>query len=247
MRELLKQNEKSWNANSKFYFGTTALPIYGCNLESEEKLNLFENIERKSILEIGFGSGHSLHYLSKRNPSELWGVDISENQKKAAVKLLENSEVDINLFTSAMEDDPGLPLGHFDIVFSIYALGWTLDLDKTLNNIASYLKIGGFFIFSWDHPFMHCIDEINTQLQFTGNYHDEDLFSWDKNDNRMSLINRKFSTYVNSLFKAGFMIETLIEESTEEDDNVEFASAYYSKTKFKHFPLSFIMKARKIR
>ena len=51
-----------------------------------------------------------------------------------------------------MEENPGLPLEYFDIVYSIYALGWTVDLQKTLSHIHSYLKPGGIFIFSWEHP-----------------------------------------------------------------------------------------------
>ena len=45
-----------------------------------------------------------------------------------------------------------IPKEYFDIVYSIYALGWTSNLRKTLELIYSYLKPGGSFIFSWEHP-----------------------------------------------------------------------------------------------
>ncbi|MBS7528774.1 methyltransferase domain-containing protein [Fusibacter paucivorans] len=60
-----------------------------------------------------------------------------------------------------MESDPSTPHNHFDMVLSIYALGWTLDLDATLKHISSYLKRDGLFIFSWDHPLMHCVKEVD--------------------------------------------------------------------------------------
>lgn len=47
-----------------------------------------------------------------------------------------------------MEEEGDIPKGYFDIVYSIYALGWTSNLGKTLELIYSYLKPGGSFIFS---------------------------------------------------------------------------------------------------
>ncbi len=73
MNNILDQNKKSWNANSEFYFGTTALPQYGCNLKTEKDLNLFEELKDRKILEIGYGSGHSMRYLDNKGVSELWG------------------------------------------------------------------------------------------------------------------------------------------------------------------------------
>jgi predicted TPR repeat methyltransferase len=56
-----------------------------------------------------------------------------------------------------MERDPGLPSNYFDLVFSIYALGWTTDLDATLALVTTYLKPGGCFLFSWEHPVYSCL------------------------------------------------------------------------------------------
>ncbi len=47
-----------------------------------------------------------------------------------------------------MEEEVDIPKGYFDIVYSIYALGWTSDLRKTLELIHSYVKPGGRFVFS---------------------------------------------------------------------------------------------------
>ncbi len=156
MHKLLEENRNSWNKNSKFYYGTTALPVYGCYLKTEDHLNLFEEIKNKKILEIGSGSGHSLKYLASKEASDLWGLDISEEQTKASKELLKDIKIPITLKTCSMEERLDNVNEYFDIVFSIYALGWTLDLDKTLNNVARYLKTGGIFIFSWDHPFNLC-------------------------------------------------------------------------------------------
>lgn len=58
----------------------------------------------------------------------------------------------------------------------------------------------------------------------------------------LALSDRKLSTYVNALAKAGFVIEQLLEESDEEmlkDKNSEFAK------KARMLPVTFVIKARK--
>ena len=57
------------------------------------------------------------------------------------------------------------------------------------------------------------------------------------------LSDRKLSTYVNALSKAGFVIEQMIEESDDEivqKNNSDFAR------KAKMFPVTFVIKARKL-
>lgn len=44
------------------------------------------------------------------------------------------------LICSPMEEKCGLPEDYFDFVYSIYAIGWTTDLEGTFSRIASYLK-----------------------------------------------------------------------------------------------------------
>lgn len=61
----------------------------------------------------------------------------------------------------------------------------------------------------------------------------------------LTLSDRKISTYVNALAKAGFVIEQMIERSDDEiiqacDDNNDFAR------KAKMLPVNFVIKARKL-
>lgn len=155
---ILMQNKSSWDTIADDWFGTTALPTYGCLMPNEEELNLFGEVRGKRILDIGCGSGHSLKYIGDKGADELWGLDISTRQIENATKFLKECGYSANLHNSPMELNQGLPNNYFDVVYSIYAIGWTMDIQKTFNLIASYLKKDGIFIFSWDHPIMHCID-----------------------------------------------------------------------------------------
>jgi SAM-dependent methyltransferase len=103
---------------------------------------------------------------------KLWGLDISDCQLENADSSLQDNSFTAKLFCSPMEQNPGLPQGCFDIAYSIYAIGWTVDLQGAFDLIASYLEPGGLFIFSWDHPFLHCVDAVVNKQFFSGNYHE---------------------------------------------------------------------------
>lgn len=247
MNEVLKQNQTSWNAIADDWFGTTALPEYGCRMPTETQLGLFGDVTGKRLLDIGCGSGHSLLYHARRGAGELWGLDISSRQLENAQGLLHENGHDARLFCSPMEEDPGLPRDYFDFVYSIYAIGWTTDLPATLRHVASYLKPGGAFIFSWDHPFMPCVDARDGQYVLDGGFFDARPFTFEKGGMPVTLTNRKFSDYINALAEAGLSVERLVEETDAETlcSPAEFSSAYYAPGKAKLMPLSFVMKARK--
>jgi len=248
MNPILAQNKASWNAMADSWFGVTALPTYGCLCPNEDELRLFPNLTAKKVLDIGCGSGHSLKWCGDHGASELWGLDMSERQLENAEKYLRENSCAPKLFCSPMEQNPGLPRSYFDVVYSIYAIGWTVDLQGTFQLIASYLKPGGVFIFSWDHPLMHCVDAKDEQLIFSGSYYEAEPFSYIQRGNPVTLLNRRFSDYINSLAAAGFAVERVVEETdkTVLERDAEFTSDYYAPSKAKRFPLSLIVKARKL-
>lgn len=246
--DVLTQNKSSWDTMADSWFGTTALPIYGCMIPTEDELKLFPNLCNKNVLDIGCGSGHSLKWCGDMGASELWGIDLSTKQIENAKKFLNESGYEPELINTPMESNSGLPKEYFDVVYSIYAIGWTVDIQKTFDNIASYLKKDGVFIFSWDHPLMHCVNAKDENIILEGCYLKEDIFSYIQRGNPVTLQNRKMSTYINTLAKSGFMVEQLVEETDKDilSRPAEFSSGYYTSYKAKKFPLSFIIKARKL-
>lgn len=242
------QNRTSWNAMADSWFGVTALPTYGCLCPTEDELHLFPDLSGKKVLDIGCGSGHSLKWCGDKGANELWGLDISDHQLENAGKYLQESGYEPKLFCSPMEQNPGLPESYFDVVYSIYAIGWTMDLQTTFNLIASYLKPGGVFIFSWDHPFMHCVESADERLIFSGSYYEAEPFSYIQRGQPVTIYNRRLSDYINTLACTGFAVEKVVEETDKEtmERDCEFSSQYYAPCKAKRFPLSLIVKARKL-
>lgn len=236
------------------WFGTTALPEYGVKFVTENELQLFQDIAGKKALEICCGSGHSLKYLAERNAGELWGIDLSQKQLDNAKQLLTENGYTANLICAPMEADIAIPKDYFDFVYSIYGIGWTTDLQGTFNKIASYLKKDGHFIFSWHHTLHYCVawscaerkDIIEDgKLIFNKSYFDESYFTMPVHDSEIILCNRKISTYINALAKAGFVIEQMIEQN--DSATMESTDDFTEKTqKAKMLPISVCFKARKL-
>ncbi len=263
-KDIIKQNKESWDAIADSFFGVTALPVYGCFIPTEDELGLFPVLTNKKVLDIGCGSGHSLKWCGDKGAKELWGLDLSTKQIENATKFLSDHHYKPQLFNAPMEQNPGIPENYFDIVYSIYAIGWTVDIQTTFHLVSSYLKQDGIFIFSWDHPLMHCIEASNNTLIFSGSYFKEKPFTFKKNVNipanrtnpdlnkesgfPLTLYNRRLSDYINALAKAGFAVERVVEETDREtlDGDYAFSSRYYSPYKAKQFPQSIVFKARKL-
>ncbi len=252
--KIIETNKNYWDEHADLWFGTTALPVYGVHFPTEDDLHLFGEVRGKKMLEICCGSGHSLLYNAQKGAGELWGIDLSQKQLDNATKLLKDHGYTANLQCAKMEDELNVPKDYFDYVYSIYGIGWTTDLQGTFDKIASYLKKDGIFIFSWHHTLNYCIawscEErkdlfIDDKPVMMKSYFDESYFKMPVHDSEIILRNRKISTYVNALAKAGFVIEQLVEESDDASRNAR-GDLELKTRKAQMLPLSFCIKARKL-
>ncbi|PEE44619.1 class I SAM-dependent methyltransferase [Bacillus pseudomycoides] len=247
--KMLELNKKCWDVVAPYFFQVDSLPKYGPYTVSEDEIHLFDTIKNKKVLDIGCGSGHSLAYMAKHGAQELWGVDLSSIQIETAKQILK--EWNPHLICAAMEKETDIPKGHFDIVYSIYALGWTSDLSKTLELIYSYLKKGGSFVFSWEHPIYSNLKYGTPEIVLESSYHEEVPITFQTfkgEDVQAVLYKRKLSTYINELLKAGFTIERIVEGEPSSDfdaQTVEPSVKYYSLYKARMLPTTLIVKARK--
>ena len=238
-----KTNRVFWNSIGNDLLGTMTLPLYGSFI-SEDQCRLFGDVSGKKLLETGCGAGGSLEYMAKHNAAELWGTDISEKQIEKAKKHLETCGIKAALICAPMEKECGIPENYFDFVYSVYAVGWTADLEGTFRRIASYLKKDGIFIFSWSHPIHKCVASENGTLVFKKSYFDESWYSAVLDGGTLCLADRKLSTYVNALAKAGFIIEEMIEQSDPDLIEAKNGSAFSKKAKM--LPVTVVFKAKKL-
>ncbi|MBT2693807.1 class I SAM-dependent methyltransferase [Bacillus sp. ISL-55] len=243
--DTLLINKKSWDEVAPRFYGRTALPEYGPFAPEETELNMFGNISGKKVFDIGCGSGHSLMYMNDNGAAELWGLDLSHSQISAAKELLKDTKV--QLFQSPMELDPGLPHSYFDIVYSIFALGWTTNLEQTLKNVHLYLKPGGTFIFSWEHPLYSRIQNTEDGLSFNKSYHEEGPYDHQAWNHPAIMQQYKVSTYINSLVATGFKIVKMVEEVRITDELISRDhNRWYNKAKVESVPTTIIFKCTKL-
>lgn len=245
-QSVYETNSFYWDTKGNEVLQAIVLPLYGAFV-SEEKHRLFGDVSSKKLLEIGCGNGRSLQYHGERKAAELWGMDLSPNQLEKTRQHLAACGLSATLVCSPMEEECGIPEHYFDFVYSVYAIGWTTDLEGTFRRIASYLKQDGVFIFSWSHPIHRCVTADRETYAFKKSYFDESwypVFPDPSKADVLTLSDRKLSTYVNALAKAGFVIEQLIEETDREllqqwDPNSDFAK------RAAMFPVTFVIKSRK--
>ncbi len=188
--------------------------------------------------------------MAGKGAEELWGIDLSSSQIETAKDFLKEKNIDAHLFCAPMEKEIDLPKNYFDIIYSIYALGWTTDLKKTLELIYTYLKKDGIFVFSWDHPIYPCVEKKEEDIVFDKSYFNEGLEYVESFRGEPIYLNRiRLSTYINELSQAGFKIERLIEGDLSkkyQTGEVNTSGKYYTLDKATKVPSSFIMKVRKL-
>ena len=248
-QEFIKMNKDGWNelirANKPF--SNTILPEYGPFLKrTEEEMNVLENIKGAKVFDMGCGQGESLEYLYHKGASEIWGIDISEEQiKKTQERFPEFKE---HFVVSPMEVEASIPKAYFDYIISIFSIGYTSDLYKTLLNANRYLNSKGAMIISWTHPFYYCLDMDGEKVVLSNSYFDEESEVITKGPDKVHLAqkNLMISTIINTANEAGFYIEKMYEEETVMKDDVNgYKSTFWRKEKTVNCPSTIIYKLRK--
>lgn len=246
---VLSTNRAGWNRVAPSFHGSTALPEYGPLAPTEDTLRLIDEVSGTCVLELGCGSGHSLKYLAEHGARELWGVDLSPVQIAFAEETLRAFAPRCRLFESPMEVNPGIPAGHFDLAFSIYGMGWTTDLSATLTLVAEYLRPGGSFIVSGEHPAYSCLEWDGHQYVMSKSYAVEgaqELASW----KGVPIVTqrRTLSRWVMDIIRAGLRIEALVEGELNAklagDAHVD-PGRWYSVARAQVMPTTLVIKARK--
>ncbi|AYC30523.1 class I SAM-dependent methyltransferase [Paenisporosarcina cavernae] len=245
--ELLRQNKSAWEEASERFFGRDPLPSYGPMTPSEDSLQLFQNLKGAKVLDLGCGSGHSLKYMERKGASELWGIDLSNSQIEAARNVLSSTDLPIHLLELPMEMNEGIPTNYFDVIYSIYAVGWTTHLEKTFMNVSSYLKQGGQFIFSWEHPMYNRLNFIENSMVMEKTYLEEGIYRHPAWNEPAYMQQVKISTYVNLLISAGFHIKQIVEESEfANEDYSRSSNRWYNASKASYIPTTIIFSCVKV-
>lgn len=177
-----------------------------------------------TILDMGCGAGDLAAYCAGQGAERVVAADISE--KMLALARETNAHPNIEYQRAAIED---LSFGPdmFDVVVSSFAVHYVRDYDGLVTNVARWLKPGGVFAFSTEHPMTTArkAGEQNWVRDGAGhklywpvdNYNEEGerRFHWFVDG--VAKYHRTMATLVNGLVSAGLTVTQLVEPVASEE------------------------------
>ncbi len=201
--------------------------------------SLVLNVENKTILDAGCGTGVYLEWLINKG-ARAYGFDANEKMLEFAKERVGGNA---KLFKAAFEDDfTFLEENFFDGIISALAVTYVEDLENLFAKFNKVLKDKAWFVFSMEHPFFsykyfNIENYFNTkrvETKWTG--FDEEVL--------MTSYYHSLGTITEALSNSGFAIEKVVEPKPIKDfENVD-KKGY---DKLMKFPLFICFKAVKVR
>ena len=185
---------------------------------------MLPKLRAKRVLDIGCGMGqHAIQY-AKSGALSVLGIDISEKMLEYAKN--HNSADNITYRKMAFEDLNQLN-DKFDVITSSLAFDYVEDFGMLMKMIYSLLNENGVCVFSMSHPISTAYDGVydrytrtKTGEKLYANLHNYGIegvrhIQWVVDD--YEVYHRKFSTIINEIVSAGFIIEECQESKLPED------------------------------
>ncbi|MGP4039220.1 class I SAM-dependent methyltransferase [Gracilibacillus sp. D59] len=175
------------------------------------------NLDGKSVLDLGCGTGEFAKYCIENGASKVLGVDISANMIEKAKK--ENAHNNIDYICISIEDLE-LENQKFDLVISSLAVHYVEDYANLIKKVRNLLTKNGEFIFSTEHPIVTAKKEMNGWVKdVDGNKLHWSLDNYQEEGKReqhwyidgVIKYHRTISTLVNTLIENGLVLEKIIE------------------------------------
>jgi SAM-dependent methyltransferase len=174
---------------------------------------LLPELSNPHVLDLGCGFGEFARFASARGAASVTGVDISARMLEEAVRRTSDPSVSyercpIEQYRPAADS--------FDLVVSSLALHYVEDYAGVVERVFQALKPGGRFVFSVEHPLCTAYpagwvrdDEGHRRYWPVDHYREEG-----KRDTRWFVdgvikYHRTVETYVNTLIRAGLLLEHL--------------------------------------
>lgn len=216
-------------------------------VEKPALFSLCPDLSGKTVLDLGCGWGENCRSFSRLGASRVVGIDISENMLEIAQK--ENALENISFIRMSMSDLSLLD-GRFHVIVSSLAMHYIEDFDKLLASVYRLLYDDGLFIFSQEHPLTTALKQgPRWSKDAQGNIQHYNLTDYSLPGERKTTwivdnvikYHRSFSSLINSLSAAGFVMEKMLEPLPGTD----ILQKYPSYQKCYHKPDFLLIRARK--
>lgn len=195
--------------------------------EWSELQKILPDFHGKKVLDLGCGYGWHCKYAADNGAQYVLGTDISHKMLEVAKKI--NSAPEIDYQCTAIED-LSFSNGVFDVVLSSLAIHYVKDFEPLIKNIFQWIKSGGEFVFSVEHPVFTSYGTQDWYYDTDGNilHFPVDNYYYEGKREAVFLgeqvikYHRTLTTYLNTLLQNGFEIQHIIEpQPPEEMLNIE--------------------------
>lgn len=183
---------------------------------------LIPDLHNKSVLDLGCGFGWHCLYAREQQASSVVGVDISEKMLHEAREKTDDPAIS---YIQMPIEDIEFASEQFDVVISSLALHYVKSFEAICRKVHAYLKPGGSFIFSVEHPIFTSRNEQEWYVDDQGNrlhwpvdhYQSEGLRETTFLTENVIKYHRTISTYFNDLIGAGFAIKAVKEPKPSDE------------------------------
>lgn len=183
---------------------------------------LLPDLHNKSVLDLGRGFGWHCLYAREQQASSVIGVDISEKMLQQAREKTNDPAI---TYIQPPIEDIDFTSEQFDVVLSSLAFHYIESFAAICRKVHSFLKPGGSFIFSVEHPIFTSREEQDWYADEQGNrlhwpvdhYQSEGLRETKFLTENVIKYHRTISTYFNDLIEAGFTIKVVKEPKPSEE------------------------------
>ncbi|QGH34280.1 methyltransferase domain-containing protein [Gracilibacillus salitolerans] len=205
---------------------------------------LIPDLQDKVVLDLGCGFGWHCRYAREQKAKSVVGVDISEKMLQEAKEMTNDSSIS---YLNQPIEEIDFSEATFDVVFSSLALHYVKDYQTICSKVFDYLKPGGTFIFSAEHPIFTAREEQDWYYDQNGHrlhwpvdhYQTESIRQTSFLAENVIKYHRTISTYINDLITAGFVIKAVKESVPSEEMLPEMQDELRR-------PMFFIISAEKI-
>lgn len=177
---------------------------------------LLPDLQGKRVLDLGCGFGWHCRHAREQGACAVVGVDLSEKMLAQAAQRTDDPAI---AYRRAAIEEVDFPAGAFDIVISSLALHYVEHLDRVCGQVHRWLKPGGWFVFSVEHPVFTARAAQDWHYGPDGgrlhwpvdDYQDEGVrhARWLAED--VTKYHRTMATTINTLTDAGFRVARLLE------------------------------------
>jgi SAM-dependent methyltransferase len=169
----------------------------------------------RRVVDLGCGFGWFCRWAAEQAAARVVGIDLSQRMLERAGDDTDDSRI---TYERRDLDALELPPGSFDVAYSSLTLHYLGDLERLLTTLRRALVSGGSFVFSVEHPiytaptapgFVTSADGVTAWP--VDRYLDEGPRVTDWLAPGVVKQHRTVGTYVDSLRRAGFVLDQLVE------------------------------------